>query len=92
MKEQAAMTYKIQEMAESQKASDERHRASFKKFKEEFRSKLDSYKVTEAITTISLLSKVELSRSKCPKHASEKRPDCPMISAPSPSPNIHPEI
>ena len=33
-------------------------------------------------------SKVDLSRSKCPKHASEKRPDCPVISAPSPSPNI----
>ena len=84
VKEQAALTYKIQEMVESQKAREERHQALFKKFQEDLGSKLDSYKVKEVGIINSLSSKVELSRSECPKHASEKRPDCPAISAPSP--------
>ena len=42
-------------------------------------------KSKEAIREIKFLSsKADLSRSECPKHASEKRPDCLAISAPSP--------
>ena len=98
-KARAATSRKIQEIVERQKVNH----AGLKKIRAEFeyisvklpnapRTKNNSRAPRtkkEVRTTInSLLSKVDLSRYECPKPASEKRPDCPVISAPSLNPNI----